>query len=152
MTEKLTEEAIEEMVDKAKGQSARMIDTMLRQVVADFEAADSGEFKLVLTIEGERKDRDAVLTLQTKAQSTVDLKRKDQTQADVIDWGPNLFNQGEGAELPEDGEAQEGPEGIRMLRAAPKLLPAPDDAVDAEFTVEDGQTEDDENGDETPNN
>ena len=55
MSEKLTPEAIEEMVSKAKAQAERMIETMLRQVVADFESADSEGFKLVLNIEGQRK-------------------------------------------------------------------------------------------------
>jgi len=142
MSEKLTEEAIEEMVDKAKDQSARMIDTLLRQVVADFETADSGGFKLTLNIEGERKGRNATLTLQTKAQSTVDLKRKDQTQADVIDWGPTLFDKGEGEDLPPDEE--EAPRGPKLLCSASPVFDP--DVVDAEFTVTDGNAEDNVNG------
>lgn len=139
MSEKLTREAIEEMVTKAKAQAERMIETMLRRVVADFESADSEDFKLALTIEGQRKRGGGQMTLQTKAQSTVDLKRKDQTQADVIDWGPTLFDKPAEADIPEpeeeEPEEEEEPRGPKLLcSASPVFDPT---VVDAEFTVTD---------------
>ena len=137
MSEKLTADAIEEMVVKAKDQAARMIESVFRQVVADFEKANNDGFKLTLNIEGERKGRDASLTLQTKAETKVDIKRKDQTQAEVIDWGPTLFDKGEGEDLPPDEE--EAPRGPKLLPSASPVFDP--EAVDAEFTVEDGNPE-----------
>ncbi len=150
MTEKLTYEAIEEMVEKAKAQTARMIDSMFRQVVADFEMANSEGFKLALTIEGERKGRDAVLTLQTKGQSAVDLKRKDQTQAEIVDWGPNLFTATPAEGFPEDGEDAE-PAGL--IDAPPKLLPPHEEAAPEPEDDDDGDAApEDDAADEEPNN
>ena len=138
MTEKLTYEAIEEMVEKAKAQTSRLIDSMFRQVVADFEMANSEGFKLALTIEGERRGQDATLTLQTKAQSAVDVKRKDQTQAEIVDWGPNLFTQAEGADIPTDDDEEE--RGPKLLCSASPVFDAA--ARNGEVVVEEGETGD----------
>lgn len=155
MTERLTYAAIEETVSKAKDQACSMIERNLRNAIYDFENSNSTGFKLTLTIEGERKGRDAMLTLQTKAQSAVDLKRKDQTQAEVVDWGPQLFDPDNVETIPADDD-EDDEEPRRLLPAAPKLLPAPAEAEDDAAVAEDGETEDDqtednENGDENPN-
>lgn len=154
MTERLTFPAIEETVIKAKEQACRMIERNLRNAIDDFENSNSTGFKLTLTIEGERAGRNAMLTLQTKAQSSVDLKRKDQTQAEVVEWGPQLFDPDKSETIPSDDDE----EPRRLLPAAPKLPPPFAEASDAAAVAEDGETEDattddgDATEDEDPNN
>lgn len=93
---------------------------------------------MTLTIEGERKGRDAMLTIQTKGQTAVELKRKDATKAEVIDWGPTLFDNigdnGGTGDFPDAGDDEPAPQ-VRLLRAAPKLLPAPAEIVEAEAEI-----------------
>lgn len=87
---KLTEAAFEDLSAAAKEQAEDMIDSLLRRVVDDVENSDSDSFKLAITIEGTRDG--AKVYLQTKAQSSVDLKRKDQTKIETIDPEPGLFD------------------------------------------------------------
>lgn len=119
--QKLTLVAVADAVDRAKEQSARLIEKLLREAIADFEAADSDGFKLALTIKGARAGRHATLTIQTKGQTCVELKREASTEANVIDWGPRLFDPD--GDFPE-AEEPEVVEEQRLLPAAPKLLPA----------------------------
>lgn len=139
----LTQAAILEMVEKAKGQSAELIEKLLREAIGDFEDSGSDGFKLTLTVEGERKGTDAMLTIQTKGQTAVELKRKDSTCAEVVDWGPSLFDNldgdgGDGGEFPADEDGEEAP-GPRLLRAAPKLLPAAGETLEGEAEVVEGE-------------
>lgn len=130
---KLTEAAIVDTVEKAKAQSAELIEKLLREAIGDFEDSGSDGFKLTLTIEGERKGRYATLTLQTKGQTAVELKRKDSSAAQVVDWGPTLFDglEEDGADAGDvpDEDGGDAPAPL-LLRAAPKLLPAPGDEQD----------------------
>ena len=107
MAGKMKRETVEDLVQAAHRQTAYLIETMIRQAVADFESSNSDGFKLVLTIEAERKGTDATLTLQSNGVSGVNIKRKDQTPAIVIDYGPTLFDQNAKATVEEevvDGE------------------------------------------------
>ncbi|MBQ9343790.1 MAG: hypothetical protein IJT88_01085 [Kiritimatiellae bacterium] len=122
--DRLTLAAIDDAVARAREQSETLIEKLLREAIADFEAADSDGFKLALTIEGARAGRHATLTLQTKGQTCVELKRKYSTEANVIDWGPRLFDpDGDFTEAEEVEVVEER----KLLPPAPKLLPAPEE-------------------------
>lgn len=89
---KLPSGKIIEIIQTAKEQTEDLIDSLLRGAIDEFEKSSSDGFKLTLTIEGDRAGEDATLTLQTKGQTSVEMKHKDTTKAEVIDWGPNLFD------------------------------------------------------------
>lgn len=140
MAEKMKQETIDRLVQSAHTQAAYLIETVLRQTVADFEASNNEGFKLTMTIEGERNGADATLTLQSNGVSSVNLKRKDQTPAIVIDYGPSLFDQK--AEATVEAEAPKGKRGRKLLKAATKLLKAADGDEPIEGEVVDGGDED----------
>jgi len=133
-TYKLPSGKIIEIIQTAKEQTEDLIDSLLRGAIDEFEKSSSDGFKLTLTIEGDRAGEDATLTLQTKGQTSVEMKHKDTTKAEVIDWGPNLFDN---AQEEATGGGEPEASSPRLLRAAPKLLPAPVVEVEAEI-VEDG--------------
>lgn len=146
--EKLADTAIEESVTTAKNQSWVLIERMLRKTIKDWDSCDSENFKLTITIDGERK-RGGTFTIQTRGQSTVELKMKDQTEASIIDYGPTLFDPpatgtrdiGSEADMP--GEVIDMEEVGKPVRLLPggrkairgrkaKALPAHTDAADKE--------------------
>lgn len=132
--EELTQQAIEDAVSTAKDQSWILIERMLRKTITEWDRSNSENFKLALTIEGERKRGGGTFTLQTKAQSAVELKEKDQTEARIIDYGPTLFDPPEGgwgksdigkaADMPGDViDAEEVGKPVRLLPSGRKRLP-----------------------------
>ena len=149
----LTQAAILEMVEKAKGQSAELIEKLLREAIGDFEDSGSDGFKLTLTVEGERKGMDAMLTIQTKGQTAVELKRKDSTCAEVVDWGPSLFDNLDGGGQGGGGRSSRAEP--KLLTAAPKLLTAatvtPEEEPETLEGVAETVEEDEDGGDREDN-
>ena len=118
-TYKLPSGKIIEIIQTAKEQTEDLIDSLLRGAIDEFEQSGSDGFKLTLTIEGDRAGEDAMLTLQTKGQTSVEMKHKDTTKADVIDWGPNLFDNAQ----EESGGGKNG--GVFAASAAGRSKAAP---------------------------
>lgn len=131
--EELTQQAIEDAVSTAKNQSWILIERMFRKTIKEWDKSNSENFKLSLTIEGERKRGGGTFTLQTKGQSAVELKEKDQTEAQIIDYGPTLLDPPEGgwgksdigkdADMPGDViDAEEVGKPVRLLPSGRKRL------------------------------
>ena len=124
--EELTDQAIEDAVSTAKDQAWIIIERMLRKAIKEWDSCDSENFKLTITVNGERKRGGGTFTLQTKGQTTVELKESDQTEAKIIDYGPTLFDPpaggtsdiGTAADMPAEAELVP----VRMLPSGRKRI------------------------------
>lgn len=96
MNNKITEETAIAIRRSAKTKSAALLESLVPEALADFNASASESFKIEISVVGCLDG--STVRLRARGCSTVDMKRRAESDVTAIDNGPALFGPEEGGD------------------------------------------------------